>query len=249
MINQLTFLEDKKTREIFEEAIPCIPPDCEVYLVSGSVRNSLYYHFFWTKLPQRDFDAVVIWNSKKFVDNLKSAWWEDSWRIIKTNWIILYKVKKWANNRQNFNDCVYLDLIFSDPEQTILENLENHANFTINGWAINLKNIFSDDWLDRIIILPMTIEDIKNKQLKLNDPDDSFGIFACMRFISQWFKKPSEEEIELMIRALKNTKKDRFERNISKLYNYVWGEKKARDILKKLWIEKDIFNYETATSS
>lgn len=99
--------------------------------------------------------------------------------------------------------------------------------------------------MEKVIKLPSTISDIENKKLKLNNPNkcDWTNIFACLRFMSQWFQKPSVDEIEIMLKALKRLSKERSKRNILKLFNYVWGKTNARRLLKKLWVYKDIFNY------
>jgi len=251
MEKQLVFLKDKKIKKAFEEIVDCIVPNSEIYLVSGSVRNSIYYKFFQKKLPQRDFDAVVIWNPHTFINNLKNKWWSDDNKIKKTNWIILHKAKQWIKDtKHNFKNYVFLDLIFSKPKRRIRSNLRNNANFTLNWWAINLKDIFSKDRFEKLIILPLTIEDIKNKTIRLNNKHncDWTNIFACIRFMSQWFKKPKKEETNLMLKAMKSLSKERFERNIPKLFDYVGWENNARKLLKKLWITKDIFNYETVNN-
>ena len=68
------------------------------------------------------------------------------------------------------------------------------------------------------------------------------NLFACLRFMSVGFKPPSKDEVELLLRQLPELEKWRFERNIKKVFGYVGGERKARQLIKSLGIKIDIFN-------
>ena len=139
------------------------------------------------------------------------------------------------------NDYLYLDIHISE-EKSALRNLAQNSNFTINGSAISLKDIFREDWFDRLISLPGALADLKNKRLKLNQSSHPADLFACLRFMSLGFRQPEQAEINLLLKSLGGLKKPRYERNIKKLFGYVGGEENARKLLKKLKIKQDIFN-------
>ena len=126
--------------------------------------------------------------------------------------------------------------------------LRDKVNFTINGFAISIKDIFNNIWMKKMITLPHAIPDMRAKQLRLNTgKKDFFGsdLYACIRFISQGFKKPSKDEIEILLLTLKKLPKYKFERNKEKLFSYVGGKEKAEKIAKTMGLNKNIFLMET----
>ncbi len=250
-MSQLLFLQDSIIKNAFEEIISCLTDDCEAYLVSGSVRNSLYYQFHNTKIPQRDYDIVLFWNHEKFVTNLQEKWWINNSKLPKSNGIVLKKSRdpRMSLDNQPQGSLIVLDITYAITWSTILQNLKEHANFTLNGSAINIKDCMDDNRLEKITTLPLTIEDIKNKQIRLNGKIlHPSVIFACLRFMSIGFKKPERKDLEAMVEALRTIKSERFEKSLQKLYEYVWGESHARELWQTCEIDKNIFDYTSAVA-
>lgn len=248
-MTSLLFLEDPVIKKYFLEIQSCLTGNCNTYIISGSVRNSLYYYFHQKKLPQRDFDMITIGNPAQFISNLQAKGRFNNSKYPKTNSITLKKIKNTdiQTEHQPRDNIVVLDIHYGQEWQSIEDNLREHANFTLNGSAINIRDIMQNERMKNIITLPTTLQDIEDKQLRLNAKHtDEAAIFAYMRFMSQWFK-PQSEEIPIMLEALKNITPLKFERNIPKLYDYVWGEENARQLLQQLNIQKDIFNFDIAT--
>ncbi len=233
------FLHDEKTSEIFKIVIASIPKGTKAYLVGGAIRNAIYYKYFKKELPRRDFDIMLIGDKDSFVKNLRGNGFV--YGKIKRKHEVVVKMKRIPKPIHIHNDYLYLDIHISE-EKSALKNLSQNSNFTINGSTISLKDIFKEDWFDKLISLPGALADLKNKQLRLNQLSHPANLFACMRFMSLGFKPPKQAEIDLLLKSLGGLEKPRYEKNIKKLFGYVGGEANARGLLKKLKIKQDIFD-------
>jgi len=233
------FLHNAKTNEIFQIVIACIPKNTKAYLVGGAIRNAIYYKYFKKILPQRDYDILLIGNKDAFVKNLRQAGFV--YGKIKRQHEVVVKMKRIPKPLHIHNDYLYLDIHVS-AEKSALKNLAKSSNFTINGSTISLKDIFREDWFNKLISLPGALADLKNKQLKLNQLSHPANLFAVLRFMSLGFKQPPQTEINLLLKSLGHLPKVNYIRNINKLFSYVGGEEQARKLLKKLKIKQDIFD-------
>ena len=239
------FMHDDKTREILNEAISCIPAGTQAYIVGGAARNSVYYKFFKKKLPSRDYDLLLIGDKNLFIKNLKKYGF--SYGHTRKKHEITMK-KKLISHPKELKDYVYLDIHLSS-EKSILKNLKQQSSFTINGFALSLRDINSQEWYDKIIALPAALHDIKNKQLRVNVIAHPGNLFACLRFMSLGFKPPSSKEISMLHHSLRKLEKYRFDKNVQKAYRYVGGERRARKLAKDIGITEDIFDFETVRST
>ena len=206
------FLQNRKVHEIFQEIKKSIPANSQLFLVGGTMRNSVFYHFFTKRLPQRDYDFIFIGNRKKFVDNLRTL--KFTYGKIRRKYQTVLK-KTIVKNPKDINDFVVLDIYFSE-KQDIYGLLKNKINFTINGFALNIEHIFDNSWIKKMVKLPHSIEDIKAKQLRLNTEKTNFfgtDFYACIRFISAGFKKPTEQETNILYHQMRKLPKYKFERN------------------------------------
>jgi len=152
------FLHNDKTNEIFKIVVDCIPKNTKIYLVGGAIRNAIYYKYFKKELPQRDYDLLLIGDRDGFVKNLRQAGF--AYGKIKRKYEVVVKMKRIPKPLHIHNDYLYLD-IHSSAEKTALQNLAKNSNFTINGSTISLKNIFKDDWFEKLISLPGSLADLK----------------------------------------------------------------------------------------
>lgn len=236
------FMQDPKTFEILKDVKSAIPKNTKAYLVGGAVRNALYFKLFNEKLPQRDYDVLLIGDKGGFVKNLRSFGFV--YGLIKRKHEITLKKKRVPKPKHKFDDYLFLDIHISG-ERNILKNLRDNSNFTINGFALSLKDITSGSWHRKIVSLPNSLKDLKDKRLRVNAIAHPAELFACLRFMSRGFKPPSQKEVKGLLTALSSLEKWRFEKNVKKLFDYVNGRGEARKLAKKLGIEKDIFDFRT----
>jgi len=238
------FLQNIRVFKIFRELEKSVPSKSQLFLIGGTLRNSVFFHFFKKKIKQRDYDLVFMGNRKSFLNNLKNLKFKYG-KIKRRNQVVLKKGI--IDNPKNIHDYVVLDICFyhrKSPNEILREKI----NFTINGFLINIKEIFSDTWMKKLITLPHSIADIKAKRIRLNtEKKEFFGtdIYACIRFISQGFKKPTKDEIKILFKAMKKLPKYKFQRNREKVFDYVGGKEKAEKIVRKIGLKEDIFSFNT----
>ncbi len=234
-------MQDPKTFEIFKAAKLAIPKKTKVYLVGGAVRNALYFKFFNKKLPQRDYDILLVGDKVKFIKNLRAGGF--IYGFIKRKHEVTLKKKKIPRPRHEFDDYVFLDIHLTD-EKSILKNLKDNSNFTINEFALSLREIDAKNWHEKVISLPGAMRDLKTKKLRVNVIVHPANLFACLRFMSKGFKPPSKKEIKELLIALGSLEKWRYKRNIKKLFDYVGGENNAKKLVKKLGIKENVFDFD-----
>ncbi len=230
-------------RQIIKEVIDCLPENAKLYLVGGAIRNTKYYLSHHQTLPQRDYDLIFVdIEQDEFIKKLLAKDFKHGEIQKATQKVFL---KSGTPNPQTISDYVVLDISFYKYGK-ISDLLRQKANFSVNGFAIELTNLFDKNWHDKVIALPNAEKDIAIKQLRLN-PDQSpeylySNLFAAIRFVSQGFKPPEEEKIRAMLKFHKQYPKEKFNKNCEKVFNYVGGEANARKIVKNLGIYEDIFN-------
>lgn len=234
------FLHNDNIRTIFQDVVACLWDDVEAYLVSGAIRNSLVYKLLGEELPWRDYDVVVVQWQEEFVQRLQNKGFSFTDGHLKgmSHGAILRRPK--FPNPKKMIDYVYLDLIFSSKSSFIQRNMES-PNFTLNGAALSLGEIFAADRYEKLIVLPTTIADIQNKQIRVNNAGGSTNIYACLRFMHLGFAPPLQEEVQALLQSWREITKGRFERNIKKLTDYVWGMDRARELARELGVWEDLF--------
>jgi len=234
------FMQDLKNFEILKEVKSAIPKNTKVYLTGGAIRNALYFKFFNKELPQRDYDIILAGDKNKFVNNLLACGF--IYGFIKRKHEITLKKRKKLKPKHDFNDYIFLDIHISG-EKNILKNLKNNSNFTINEFALSLREIDSENWRKKVISLPGAMRDLKNKKLRVNVIAHPANLFACLRFMSKGFRPPSKKEIKKLLTALGSLEKWRYKRNIKKLLDYVGGEYEAKKLAKEIGIKENIFDF------
>lgn len=229
--------------EILQQVIDSTPPKTKVVIIGGAARNAVYYELFKKSLPQRDFDLVLTGDLKKFTDGLRKKHGFTYGKIRKKNELVL--MKKLVAKPKTVTDYLVLDIHLSN-ESNILKNLQNNSAFTINGFGIPLNKYLGKNILSVTVSLPGSMADLKNKKLKINlsgTQKHPGNLFACLRFMSLGFCAPSKKEVALLLEQLPHLEKWRFTRNVKKVFNYVGGKQKARQLVKKLGIKTDIFDF------
>ncbi len=230
------FLHNEKNNEIFQIVVSCIPKNTKVYLVGGAIRNAIYYKYFKKILPQRDFDVLLGGDLRLFVKNLRDKGF--TYGKIRRKKSVVLKIKKVSRPEDIFRDYLYLDICLSEEKTP-----KCVCNFTINGSMISLKDIFKENWFEKLISLPGSLNDLKNKKIKVENISHPANLFACLRFMHLGFKQPTKEEVDLLLKNLGTIEKWRYPRNLKKLFSYVGGEKNARKLARKLGIKQDIFDF------
>jgi len=236
------FMQDYKTNEILREAALAIPKKTKVYIVGGAMRNALYFSIFNKKLPQRDYDLLVVSNKKQLVKNLRRKGF--IYGKIRRKHEITLKKKIVTKPKHEFNDYVFLDMHLSE-EKSVMKNLKEVSGFTINAFALPLKQVISKNWHKKVIALPNALADLKNKKIYVNALTHPAMLFACLRFMSLGFKSPPKKQVNELLFNLRKLPKYKFKRNIKKIFSYVGGKKKARQLTKKIGIKENIFDFKT----
>lgn len=219
-------LRNESTDRLLREVRDCIPEGVSAYLYGGAARNSLYHAIFQEEFPLRDFDIIILGPN-----TITPCLIEKGFSYKKPPTDVIAKLSK-ANS-------IHLDFRF-EPNTTIEEVIQRRANFTINGCAIPLNHLWSSEWKERSFFLPTTISDLTEKKLRLNKvhPTD---LWAAIRFISKGFTAPSKGEVEQLVTSFREISQEIFERDRSKVINYVGSEGEVRRIAREiLGLEFDV---------
>jgi len=238
------FLQDSSTNAILLQVSQLVPITHRAYLHGGALRNAVYYRYFNEIQTQRDFDIIVLGKKEKFVD----LFLQHGFILGKKNneTAVVLKKARIENPSQNFDDWVYLDIVFR-KDADISDVLKDKVNFTINGSAIELVNLFKKDWFENVITLPGTLEDIQNKQIRVNRRYP-INIYACIRFVSRGFKAPTQKEIDEMISDLKGIDEIKFKYNTEKVISYVGSPEGVRKIARELCLPCDVLDLSSIRS-
>ncbi len=236
--------KDNRGREIFEDLIKNLPDDIEVYLIAGTVRNAIQRFFHGgDNLEQRDYDQIVVKGSDKYLEYLRSLDFYEG-RIQRPTQKVMIKSFVGNQDPEDFKNNLVFDIHLVD-DTSVIENLESHVGLTVNGNAISIRDIFSEDWQDKLISLPGALEAIQNKALILNPAGYQYqaaNLFSVIRFVYNGYTPPPKADIELLIKELPRVEDERYEKNIQKVFRYVGGEDKARSICKEIGIDVDVFS-------
>lgn len=232
------FLKNKEVHQILQEVINAIPEDSELYLHGGAMRNAVYYRLFKEDLPQRDFDMLLIGNKDLFAANILAHGFVRGKKNAET--VATFKKPKVDNPSEDFADWVYLDVVYR-KNMTIQESLAQRVNFTINGSALNLRDIDDPDWFEKIVMIPGTLEDIKLKRLRTNKRYP-INIYACVRFVFLGFTPPPKNELDDMVEDLCRIDEVKFARDTEKVIRYIGSAEKVREIVNQLGINVDILD-------
>lgn len=236
--------KDERGRKVFEDVINNLPEDVVVYLIAGSLRNAIDRHFHSdSKLEQRDYDQIVTKGSDKYLAYLKSLDFYDG-RIQRPTQKVLIKSFVGNKDPEDFANNLVFDIHLMDGTNA-LDNLKNHVGLTVNGNAISIRDIFSNDWRDKLISLPGALQSIEKKQLQLNPEGykhQAANLFSVIRFVYNGYEPPRKEDLMLLVQELPRVEDDRYEKNVQKVYKYVGGEDNARNILREIGIDFDVFD-------
>lgn len=236
------------------KVIASLPDDVELYLIGGAVRNALFRTFHGTVLTQRDYDQVVTKGSSSYTHYLHSLGYEERPYPSHQDEQVVYctPLNERAKEGNSYVNWLVFDLHTVDGT-TIEDNVRNNVAFTINGCVVNARDLYDKQWRDAVIeVLPNAIQDIKDKKLRLNRDGYRYApsyFYSMLRFMSVGFEQPGPEEVQLLLNELPKLEHARFERNVTKVWNYVGGEAKARELVKSLGIDIDVFDEAAVKSS
>jgi len=192
-------------------------------------------------MPMRDHDVFLIGSPKEFISNLRKRGFV--YGKLKRKYERVIKKKKFPGAKE-LKDFVFLDIHFSS-DKSILKNLQENTNFTINGFALQLNEIVSKGWHKKVISINNAKEDLKKKQLRVNAYSHPAQLYACVRFVAAGFKPPTKNEIDSLLLLLRRLRKNQLERNFKKVFAQTGGKEKAKEIVKKIGIKEDIFSFKT----
>ncbi len=233
-------VEDKK---VLQTVCSNLPDDVEVYLIGGALRNALFRYFHGYVLPQRDYDQIITKNSNSYFKYLTGLGFVKG-RIDRPTQRVMRKAHTGNPDMEDYHQWIVFDNHMVD-DTTPLENLQSSVGLTVNGCALSMRELFSDGWFSKLISLPGALNDIKDKQLRVNMSgykDQAANFFAVLRFMYVGFVPPPANEVQLLLNELPNLESERFARNVTKVWSYTNGEKNARQLVKQLGINIDVFN-------
>jgi hypothetical protein len=188
-------------------------------------------------MPQRDFDCIVIGDDEKFASNLVEAGFVFGSKNSEKSKIL--KKPRIDNPTRQFDDWVYLDCKIFSSENTIEDILGKITDFTLSGVVLNIKDINADDWLHKIIALPNTSEDIKNRAIRVVTYYP-LNIYKIIRLLSRGFTLYENIDIQSYIEKRTGVSKERLQKEIDKTINYVGGVENTQKIINDLGIMQNI---------
>lgn len=249
---ELNYNSDE-AKQALHQTFTNLPDDANVYLIGGSVRNALYRMFHGDVLVQRDYDQVITNGTKEYTQYLESIGFEKRPYPSHQDEQVAYSkaLNEHAKEGDSYTNWLVFDLHTLDGA-TIEESIKTNVAFTINGCAVDVRNLYNKRWQDSVIeVLPNAIQDIKDKRLRVNRDGCYWpsNFFAMLRFMSVGFTPPPQDEVQLLLKELPNVEHARFGRNVTKVWNYVGGEEKARALVKSLGIGIDVFDEDTVKSA
>lgn len=234
------FLNNLSTKIILEEVKNLIPDDVKVYLFGGAVRNAVHFDYFKEEMTQRDFDLIIIGDVEKFTENLINAGFVFGKKNSEKSKVL--KKARVSNPIHIYEDYLYLDCKIYPSTESIETILEKISDFTIAGVAIDLQDIFSLDWLNKIYAIPDAISDIQNRNLKVVISYPA-NLYKIIRMMSKGYNKPIDLDIKDSLDKLKEITKKKFETEVEKTIRYVGGEDELLKIVNKLGINKNILDF------
>lgn len=229
------------------EVVRNLPDNVEVYMIGGSIRNALIREIHGNVLTQRDYDLVVTKGSKQFTTYLEALGYEARPYPSHQDEQVVYSkpLNEEAKNGDSYVNWLVFDIHTMDGT-TIEENIKDNVAFTVNGCALNLRDLYTGSWQQTLIqVLPTALQDIKDKELRLNYDGYKYmatNFYAMLRFMSVGFTPPPDKDIQLLLHELPNVEHARFESNIHKVWKYVGGEDKARALVRSLGVNIDVFD-------
>ncbi len=236
--------KDNRGREVFKNLVKNLPDGIEVYLVAGTVRNAIQRFFHGgDDLEQRDYDQIVVKGSDKYLAYLSQLGFYEG-RIQRPTQKVMIKSFVGNQDPEDFKNNLVFDIHLVD-NTSVANNLKQHVGLTVNGNAISLRDIFSEQWQEKLISLPGALEAIQDKKLVLNPTGyrhQAANLFSVIRFVHNGYTPPPKEEIDLLIKKLPGVEDERYEKNIRKVFKYVGGEEVARSIWGDIGIDVDVFD-------
>lgn len=242
------YFHSENSRKAMFDLVKNLPSEVEVYLVGGAVRNALINKYHNETWRQRDYDQIVTNGSETYFSYLESTGFSIGTLDRLAQRVMVKPVIEDAKTI-SYEDNLVLDIHMVDGT-SVEDNLRNETGLLINGFALSLRDIFDENWLDKLIQLPSALECIKAKQVRVNldgYATEANNFFACMRFVGAGFSPPPQEETTKLLVELMKLEHDRYQRNLAKLSDYVGGEAEARRLLAEvLGPEINIFNEASA---
>jgi len=239
------FLETESTKNILDEVGSLIPKGTKVYLFGGAVRNAVYFRYFGEEMTQRDFDIIVIGDGETF-----------SKRLIERGFIFgnknsekekVIKKARMENPIHRYDDWVYLDCKIFPNTESVESVLQKITDFTVSGVALDLEDMYKDDWFQKVIAVPNALDDIKNKKVRLMTPY-GIGFYKIIRLMSRGFEKPSNADALSCLVKLKNITEERFKTEIEKTVLYVGDRNRVMTLARSLGVDVDVLDFNVTTN-
>jgi hypothetical protein len=243
MSSPIAFNTDE-ARQMMKRVLDSLPNDVEVYLVGGALRNAFIKTYLDETWIQRDYDQVITKGSTSYFAYLESLGFRTG-SIDNDHQKVMAKQLFEDGEEISYHDNLVFDMHIADGT-TIEDNLQYSTALSINGFGLNLRSVFDDDWEQKVVALPGALDSIKRHQIELNSDgyaSESNYFFALLRFMGAGFAAPPRADVLRLLKTIETIEDDRYDRNIPKLVNYVGSEEKVRQLVDSLRIEGlDIFD-------
>ncbi len=236
------FLHNLSNRIILNEIKELIPENTKVYLFGGTIRNAIHFNYFKEKIKQRDFDCIVIGDGELFAQNLLKAGFVYGSKDSEKSKVL--KKARILNPVDRYNDFLYLDCKIFSSSESIESTLERISDFTIGAVALDIKEIDSINWLNKVSSIEDAVLDIKNKKLKIIKSYPA-NLYKMIRLVSQGYQLLLDNDVEYILEKAKDITEEKFKREVEKTSQYVGGAENVLEIARGLGITKNILDFES----
>lgn len=187
------------------------------------------------KLPQADYDCLVIGDGEKFAKNLEKE--SFIYGSKNSDFAKILKKAKVKSLEDKFENYVFLDLKIYSGDGDTLQILNKIADFTISAVALDIKDLFEEDWQDRVISLPESFDDMENKVLRPVNLS-RIKVYKIIRMASQGFKLSNNFDFQ---KVKSQIIQEKSEKELEKTIRYVGSREKVTQIAKELNIDTNSF--------
>ena len=227
--------KDERGLKVFKDVIKNLPKDVEVYLIAGTIRNAIDKYFHSDRnLFQRDYDQIVTKGSDKYIAYLKDLGFYKG-RIQRPTQKVLIKSFVGNEDISDFANNLVFDVHLMDGTDA-MDNLKKHVGLLLNGNALSIRDVFSNDWQGKLVSFPGALDSIED-------------LFSVIRFVHNGYAPPTKDELTLLIRELPRIEDERYLKNAQKVFKYVGGEDNARKICRDIGLNIDIFDKKAVIKS
>ena len=203
------------------------------------MRNALWFKYHGLKPKQRDFDMILLGEREALVSNLLAQGYAFGKK--NSDVAVVLRKAKVKNPGADINNWLVLDIKIRSIAPDILAALAGIANFTVNGLALDITDLKSGDWFNKIRGLPGAQDDILHKRLRLVSRW-GINIYACARLVFIGFQPPPAAAVKLMLEDYSKLEPERRAQEIDKTIEYIGDPELVREVCARIGIDCEILD-------